>query len=44
VATPINLGCILNLNKPWVRVRYELQEIGKPTLYDIILEKFGRKS
>ncbi len=44
VATPINLGRILNLNKPWVRVRYELQEIGKPTLYDIILEKFGRKS
>jgi len=41
VATPINLGKILNLNKPYVRVKYELQEIGKPTLEDII-EKFLR--
>ncbi|MCD6132480.1 MAG: GTPase [Candidatus Hydrothermae bacterium] len=41
VATPINLGKILNLNKPYVRVKYELQEIGRPTLQDII-EKFFR--
>jgi len=41
VATPINLGKILNLNKPYVRVKYELQEIGKPTLEDIT-EKFLR--
>ncbi len=40
VATPINLGRILNLNKPFVRVYYELQEIGKPTLKDIIEEFF----
>jgi len=25
------------------RVRYELQEIGKPTLEDILKEKFARK-
>jgi len=24
-------------------VRYELQEIGKPTLQDILMEKFGTK-
>jgi len=40
VATPINLGKILNLNKPYVRVKYELQEIGRPTLQDIIVKFF----
>ena len=39
IATPVNLGRILNINKPWVRVKYELQEIGYPTLKDLI-EKF----
>lgn len=34
VATPINLGSLITLNKPAVRVRYELQEIGSPTLAD----------
>ncbi len=36
VATPIDLGRILNLNKPYVRVRYELQEIGTPTLEELV--------
>ncbi len=36
VATPIDLGRVLKLNKPYVRVRYELQEIGTPTLDEII--------
>ncbi len=39
VATPIDLGRILKLNKPSVRVYYELQEIGKPDLTEI-LERF----
>lgn len=39
VATPVNLGRIINMNKPYVRVTYELQEIGKPTLYEIIKER-----
>lgn len=46
VATPINLGKILNLNKPYVRVRYELQEIGVPTLKDVVgrfLEDWEKK-
>jgi len=39
-ATPINLDRVIKFNKPIVRVRYELQEIGKPTLEDIIVERF----
>lgn len=38
-ATPINLARVIKVNKPIVRVRYELQEIGKPTLEDIIVER-----
>lgn len=43
VATPIDLTRVLKINKPWQRVRYELQEIGQPTLEDILKEKFGKK-
>jgi predicted GTPase len=43
VATPINLGKILKINKPYVRVKYELQEIGKPDLEDIIKEFFATR-
>ncbi|MFZ8834249.1 MAG: cyclic 2,3-diphosphoglycerate synthase, partial [Candidatus Caldipriscus sp.] len=35
-ATPINLSRVIKTNKPILRVRYELQEIGKPTLEDVI--------
>jgi predicted GTPase len=44
IGTPIDLGRILELNKPSVRVRYELQEIGKPTLMELLEAQFGRKS
>ncbi len=43
VATPIDLTRVISIRKPFQRVRYELQEIGKPTLEDILKEKFGRK-
>ena len=36
IGTPIDLRRLINLNKPAVRVRYELQEIGKPTLEDLL--------
>ena len=36
VATPIDLGRIVKMNKPSTRVQYELQEIGKPCLQDVI--------
>lgn len=35
-ATPIDLNRIVKSNKPILRVYYELQEIGKPTLEDVI--------
>jgi len=38
IATPIDLRRIMNINKPCLRVRYELQEIGSPTLSDILEE------
>jgi predicted GTPase len=39
--TPINISRLVKLNKPIVRVMYELEEIGKPTLEDVISEKMG---
>jgi len=42
IGTPVDLRNILNINKPAARVRYEIQEIGKPNLEDI-LNKFLRK-
>ena len=41
-ATPIDLTRIIKVNKPMQRVRYELQEIGTPTLQDLLAEKFGK--
>ena len=42
-ATPIDLNRIIKVNKPMQRVRYELQEIGKPDLEDILKGKFSKK-
>jgi predicted GTPase len=42
-ATPIDLTRIIKVNKPMQRVRYELQEIGKPTLGELLKSKFGKK-
>jgi predicted GTPase len=36
IGTPIDLNRIVKINKPTVRVTYELQEIGKPTLEDVL--------
>jgi len=41
-ATPVDLTRLMELNKPVVRVRYEIQEIGRPTLEDVI-EEFLRE-
>jgi predicted GTPase len=43
IATPIDLTRIMKISKPSQRVRYELQEIGKPTLEDILKVRFGKK-
>ncbi len=36
IATPVDLTRIVSINKPMLKVRYELQEIGKPDLRDLI--------
>jgi predicted GTPase len=43
VGTPIDLRRVIKMNKPSQRVRYELQEIGQPTLADLLMKKFGKK-
>lgn len=43
IGTPIDLTRIMKINKPAQRVRYELQEIGQPTLTDLLMKKFGKK-
>ena len=42
-ATPIDLNRVIKITKPMQRVRYELQEIGVPTLSDLLTSKFGPK-
>ncbi len=42
IGTPIDLRRVLNLNKPAVRVKYELQEVSKPNLEDILEEHFSK--
>jgi predicted GTPase len=42
IGTPIDLKRIIKINKPAQRVRYELQEIGQPTLEEILKAKFGK--
>lgn len=41
IGTPIDLRRVIKINKPAVRISYELQEIGKPNLKEIITEKIG---
>ena len=42
IGTPIDLNRIIKIAKPSQRVRYELQEIGQPTLEDLLKAKFGK--
>jgi predicted GTPase len=39
IGTPIDLGRLVTIRQPVVRVRYELQEIGEPTL-ETVLSRF----
>jgi predicted GTPase len=43
IGTPIDLTRVMKINKPYQRVRYELQEIGQPTLQELLMKKFGMK-
>ncbi|HNX72734.1 MAG TPA: cyclic 2,3-diphosphoglycerate synthase [Spirochaetales bacterium] len=42
IGTPIDLNRVIKINKPTVKVGYELQEIGKPDLVDV-LDAFCKK-
>ncbi len=41
VATPVDLGRLLNIKWPSQRVRYNLQVIGQPTLKQILVERLN---
>lgn len=43
IGTPTDLRRVLRLNKPAVRVKYELKEVGTPTLDDILKQRFPKK-
>jgi len=36
IGTPIDLGRVIKINKPSTRVKYSLQEIGRPNIADVI--------
>ena len=42
IGTPIDLSRIIKINKPFTRVNYNLQEIGRPDL-DGVLDEFVKK-
>jgi len=44
IATPIDLGKLIKIKKPTVRVSYDLQEIGMPNLADILKDLFTKPS
>ena len=39
IGTPMDLRRIVNIKLPAVQVKYDLQEIGSPTLADILRER-----
>jgi predicted GTPase len=39
IGTPIDLRRLIKLDKPALRVTYKLQEVGEPTLKDVLAEK-----
>ena len=43
IGTPIDLNRLVTIRKPTVRVRYELQEIGKPDLMDVLKPLLARR-
>ncbi len=42
IGTPVDLRHVLQLNKPTATAKYELQEIGRPTLEDILKQRFPK--
>jgi predicted GTPase len=42
IGTPIDLNRVIKIDKPSQRVRYELQEIGQPTLAELLKARFSK--
>ena len=42
IGTPIDLRRIVRIEKPCTRVRYDLQEVGRPTLKDVLTEAVSK--
>jgi predicted GTPase len=38
-ATPIDLTKLIDINKPFQRIRYEYRDHGEPTLEDVLLAR-----
>jgi predicted GTPase len=43
IGTPIDLGRLLSISRPHTRVYYDLQEIGKPDLSDVLAEFVAKR-
>ncbi len=43
IGTPINLSRIIKINKKSVRVKYDLQEIGRPNLEEVLSQKIKNR-
>ncbi|MEM5786392.1 MAG: cyclic 2,3-diphosphoglycerate synthase [Syntrophobacteraceae bacterium] len=41
-STPTDLTCLLRLNKPALRIRYEYLDSGSPRLEDVVVEKLSK--
>jgi predicted GTPase len=41
-ATPIDLPKLISINKPKLRVRYEYQDHGQPTLKELLLKRLEK--
>jgi predicted GTPase len=39
VGTPIDLGRFLRLDRPALRARYSVEEVGRPTLAEVLRER-----
>ncbi len=42
IGTPIDLTRVIKIDKPTLRVKYELQEIGSPNLTDVLKDHFNK--
>ena len=42
IGTPIDLAKLIKINKPTARVSYDLQEIGTPSIADVLKELFNQ--